>query len=306
MSFLICGFAFGGSLNDMWVAGLMGLLVRLLQSAAEGSQLSASGAQVFTSALVSFIAQLLSSFTSRIWCFTSISSSGVISLLPGFVILMGQLDVSGGNLALGTPKVIMGVLTSLFLGFGLTLGSDVFLRLDPSARRELDKIVSEAANNTVNGFFEATNSTSNVTFVGSFTFSNETDVTMPNIVQGCYRDESWGWYLQPLPPWVSYLLVPFFVLASAMANQQHWKSRQMLVIMVIACASFSVARLCNTYLGLKNHPDYVALIGSLVASILGNSYARLFGGTAYTVMLSGILLLVPVRWFVRCRWIGFF
>ena len=28
---------------------------------------------------------------------------------------MGQLDVSGGNLALGTPKVIMGVLTSLFL-----------------------------------------------------------------------------------------------------------------------------------------------------------------------------------------------
>ena len=86
MSFLICGFAFGGSLNDMWVAGLMGLLVRLLQSAAEGSQLSASGAQVFTSALVSFIAQLLSSFTSRIWCFTSISSSGVISLLPGFVI----------------------------------------------------------------------------------------------------------------------------------------------------------------------------------------------------------------------------
>lgn len=168
------------------------------------------------------------------------------------------------------------------------------MRLDPSARRELDKIVSEAANNTVNGFFEATNSTSNVTFVGSFTFSNETDVTMPNIVQGCYRDESWGWYLQPLPPWVSYLLVPFFVLASAMANQQHWKSRQMLVIMVIACASFSVARLCNTYLGLKNHPDYVALIGSLVASILGNSYARLFGGTAYTVMLSGILLLVPV------------
>lgn len=42
---LICGVAFGGSLNDMWVAGLMGLLVRVMQNIAAKSQLSASGSE---------------------------------------------------------------------------------------------------------------------------------------------------------------------------------------------------------------------------------------------------------------------
>lgn len=42
---LICGVAFGGSLNDMWVAGVMGILVRLMQNIASKSDLSASGAE---------------------------------------------------------------------------------------------------------------------------------------------------------------------------------------------------------------------------------------------------------------------
>lgn len=44
-SFLICGIAFGGSLNDMWVAGVAGFLVRFIQNFAAKSELSASGSQ---------------------------------------------------------------------------------------------------------------------------------------------------------------------------------------------------------------------------------------------------------------------
>lgn len=43
--FLICGIAFGGSLNDMWVAGLMGLMTRVMQNIASKSDLSASGSE---------------------------------------------------------------------------------------------------------------------------------------------------------------------------------------------------------------------------------------------------------------------
>jgi len=67
----------------------------------------------------------------------------------------------------------------------------------------------------------------------------------------------------------------------------------MFVMVSVACISFWISRLCNALLGLQNHPDYVSLIGSWLVGILGNGYSRRFGGTAFTVMLTGVLLLVP-------------
>ena len=46
---LICGVAFGGSLNDMWVAGVLGLVVRVIQTYASKSDLSASGSEYVVS-----------------------------------------------------------------------------------------------------------------------------------------------------------------------------------------------------------------------------------------------------------------
>lgn len=69
----------------------------------------------------------------------------------------------------------------------------------------------------------------------------------------------------------------------------------MVVMVCIACVSFLATRFANLHWGLANHPDYVALIGSFVVGVLGNAYSRKFGGTAFTAMLTGILLLVPVR-----------
>ena len=43
--FILCGSSFGGSLNDMWVAGIFSVLVGLAQGAASKSELSSSGAE---------------------------------------------------------------------------------------------------------------------------------------------------------------------------------------------------------------------------------------------------------------------
>lgn len=145
------------------------------------------------------------------------------------------------------------------------------------------------------GTFDALNGTFPADFNGTFTFSNTsaTDLAQTNIVNGCYRDPSWDWYLQPIPWWSLFICVPIFTFCASMNNQQHWFSRQMLVMVAIACISFALTRLANIHWGLANHPDYVALIGSFVIGILGNAYSRRFGGTAFTAMLTGILLLVP-------------
>lgn len=68
----------------------------------------------------------------------------------------------------------------------------------------------------------------------------------------------------------------------------------MFVMVTIACSSFWVTRVSDMYFGLGGMPDYVSLIGSFFVGVLGNIYARRFGGMPFTVMLTGIMLLIPV------------
>jgi len=43
-----------------------------------------------------------------------------------------------------------------------------------------------------------------------------------------------------------------------------------------------------------NRSDVVSAIGAFVTGILGNAYARIFRGTAYTAMVTAVGFLVPV------------
>ena len=114
-----------------------------------------------------------------------------------------------------------------------------------------------------------------------------------DIINGCYRNPDWSWYIQPIPWWSLFFCVPLFALFGSMNNQQHYWDWQTLVMIGIACVSFALTRIANVKLGLANHPDYVAFIGSFVIGILGNMYSRKWGGTAFNVMLTAVLLLVP-------------
>jgi uncharacterized membrane protein YjjP (DUF1212 family) len=104
LSALICPLAFGGSFLDMWIAGAAAFLLAVLQlCVANKSALYANVfEQVFSptphfwmlspryritiSIFVSFVARGLSSIRSRIFCYTAISSSGIIGILPGYLI----------------------------------------------------------------------------------------------------------------------------------------------------------------------------------------------------------------------------
>ena len=66
-------------------------------------------------------------------------------------------------------------------------------------------------------------------------------------------------------------------------------------MIIISCISNAVTKVGNHKFGLSGHPDYGALVGSFIVSMLGNLWSRKFGGTAFTVMLTGIWLMIPVR-----------
>lgn len=181
-------------------------------------------------------------------------------------------------------------------GFGITVGSDFYYVFDPAARLTRDRM-AVATTFTVNGVFNATNATMPYGLAGTFTFTNATAANDPSaaLFRGkimCARDPDWPWWRQGMNPYALIALVPAFSLLLAMSNLQPLRSKQMPVMVVIACIGYGTNMLANHY--IFNHSDIVSFIGAFVIGILGNLYSRIFKGTGFVVMVPGVLFLVPV------------
>ncbi|KAH7930731.1 DUF1212-domain-containing protein [Leucogyrophana mollusca] len=294
LSILICPLAFGGSFLDMWIAGAGAFVLSFLQlKVATKSAMYANVFEITTAMLMSFTARGLSSIRSEIFCYTAISSAGIIGILPGYLILSSSLELASKNIVCGSVKMVYALIYTLFLGFGLQIGSDLYLLFDPTARHHLATLaVAMSTTTTLVGTFAPDNSTEGTPYVeGTFTFTNSTNPFQKNIVDGCYRPESFPWYLQPFPLWTQFLIVPIFSVLSSLANLQPWKSKQLPVMVVISCASYATNKIANHY--IFNRSDIVSAIGAFTVGLLGNIYSRKMGGTAFTSMVTGVLFLVP-------------
>ena len=103
LSALICPLAFGGSFLDLWVAGAGAFVLCFLQLyVVSGSPLYASifecatlfgfctGAnnlgRISIGIMMSFTARGLSSINGNLFCYTAITSSSIIGILPGYLI----------------------------------------------------------------------------------------------------------------------------------------------------------------------------------------------------------------------------
>ncbi|EGO27841.1 hypothetical protein SERLADRAFT_360407 [Serpula lacrymans var. lacrymans S7.9] len=132
LSVLICPLSFGGSFLDMWIAGVGAFLLSFLQlTLAAKSAMYANVFEITTAILMSFTARGLSSIRSEIFCYTAISSSGIIGILPGYLILSSSLELASKNIVCGSVKMVYALIYTLFLGFGLQIGSDLYLLFDP-------------------------------------------------------------------------------------------------------------------------------------------------------------------------------
>ncbi|TFY81848.1 hypothetical protein EWM64_g2171 [Hericium alpestre] len=84
---VICPLAFGGSFIDMWVSGSCACVLQYLGlQAAAKSSIYANVYEISVSIIVSLIARVLSCIPGKLFCYSSISSAGVVLILPGFII----------------------------------------------------------------------------------------------------------------------------------------------------------------------------------------------------------------------------
>lgn len=177
----------------------------------------------------------------------------------------------------------------------------MWLQIDSSGRHSLDDALGKETSE--DGTFTPRNATADIllqlgNLTGTYSFTEipaAEAAALAHEYRGCDRDARQGALLQPMPWWTLFAFLPVYNLCSSMKRGQKWRSAQMLVMVSISCVSSGLTRYANIKLGLAGHPDYVALIGSFVVSVLGNLYSRRMGGTAFTTMLTGILLLIPVR-----------
>ncbi|THV08405.1 DUF1212-domain-containing protein [Dendrothele bispora CBS 962.96] len=293
LSALICPLAFGGSFLDMWFAGIGAFVLSILNLFATKSSLYANVFEISAAIVVSFSARGLSSIRSQIFCYTAISSAGIIGILPGYLILSSSLELASKNIVCGSVKMVYALIYTLFLGFGLQIGSDFYLLIDKAARHRLFNLSSAlSATISMTGSWVADNGTSSDALpqVGTWTFTRPT-VPAQDIVDGCYRPASFPWYLQPFPTWTAFIIVPTFSLLSSLANLQPLRSRQLPVMVIISCASYASNKVANHY--IFNRSDVVSAIGAFTVGVLGNVYSRKMGGTAFTSMVTGVLFLVP-------------
>ncbi|KAJ7507957.1 hypothetical protein B0H11DRAFT_2153490 [Mycena galericulata] len=295
LSALISPLAFGGSFLDMWIAGGGAFILSALQlCAATKSAIYANVFEITIAIFVSFIARGLSSIRSQIFCYSAISSAGIIGILPGYLILSSSLELASKNIVCGSVKMVYALIYTLFLGFGLQIGSDFYLLFDVAARRQLYGLADAlSSQEEISGTWIADDPTlyTGIPANGTWTFVHVVQPNAADIIDGCYRSQDFPWYLQPFPAWCAVFIVPVFSLLSSLANLQPFRSRQLPVMVVISCCSYATNKVANHY--IFNHSDVVSAIGAFTVGLLGNIYSRKMGGTAFTSMVTGVLFLVP-------------
>jgi len=293
---IIAPMGFGGSFVDAFVAGAFGATLAFLQLyVARRNAVFSNIFEISIACLISFVSRGLS--TTNLFCYEALSSAGVVLVLPGFIVLCGSLELASRNLIAGSVRMVYSIIYTLFLGFAISVGSDVFYLFDPSARRAHDAATGAAASTvSTDGTFSAMNGS--VMWTGTWTFANATaaavDNTQASLQKGnvmCVRGADWEWWRSDVSAYWLFLLVPAFSFFLSLWNLQPVRSRELPVMVAISIAGYIANRLATTF--IFDRSDIVSFIGATVIGLLGNLYSRLFNGTAFTAMATGVLFLVP-------------
>lgn len=126
---------FGGSWLDMIPSFLLGSMLGFLECVvAPRNAVYSSIYEVGSAVLISFVGRAIGSIGGgRYFCFSAVVLSGLCMILPGYMILRGALEIQSKSIVSGVVGMFYAIIYSLFLGFGLTLGSALYGWMDENA-----------------------------------------------------------------------------------------------------------------------------------------------------------------------------
>lgn len=121
-SAFVAPLAFGGGWYDMALAGFCGLMVGVLGVVASRFPVYGNVFEITASILVGFLAK---SFGDRV-CFEAVALAGVVVLLPGLLLTQAIMELSCRNINSGAVRMFYALVYAFFLGFGLTIGAELW------------------------------------------------------------------------------------------------------------------------------------------------------------------------------------
>ncbi|ODV91483.1 hypothetical protein CANCADRAFT_16881, partial [Tortispora caseinolytica NRRL Y-17796] len=130
---------FGAYWLDMPIAFILGLVVGTLRHIVAPRHSSYRHVFEVSSAIISsFLGRAFGTINSSdqrvpLFCFSSITQGSLALILPGYIILAGALELQTKNLVSGSVRMFYAIIYTMFLTFGITIGSIVFGWMDSNA-----------------------------------------------------------------------------------------------------------------------------------------------------------------------------
>ncbi|GAA5833609.1 hypothetical protein JCM3766R1_002588 [Sporobolomyces carnicolor] len=118
--------AFYGSFIDVLAVIPLGGLLVVVQVLLARNDLYSSLFEIAIACINCVIAGGLA--YSNQFCFYSVAAGSIVLILPGFIVLSGSLELANRSIVSGAVRVTYSILYCLFLGFGLSLGSEIYTR----------------------------------------------------------------------------------------------------------------------------------------------------------------------------------
>ncbi|KAI0107100.1 hypothetical protein GGR51DRAFT_166841 [Nemania sp. FL0031] len=142
----VAPFAFGGRWIDLPICFLLGSMVGALQIiVAPKSALYNNLFEISATILTSFLSRAFGSIRGgEVFCFSALAQSSIALILPGWFVLSSALELQSRALVPGSIRLVYAIIYSLFLGFGITVGTVLYGLFDSNA------ISATTCSNTMN------------------------------------------------------------------------------------------------------------------------------------------------------------
>lgn len=93
--------------------------------------------EIVAAVLLTFIARGLGSIQGGgLFCFSALAQSSIALILPGWLVLCSALELQSKSMVAGSVRMVYAVIYSLFLGYGITVGTALYGAVDPNATSE--------------------------------------------------------------------------------------------------------------------------------------------------------------------------
>ncbi|KAI9435047.1 hypothetical protein H4582DRAFT_2112404 [Lactarius indigo] len=119
--------SFNGSLIDSLISFPLSALLVSVQILSVRNELYSNVFEITIATLLSFLSGALAQ--THKFCYSAVASSSVVLILPGFIVLCGSLELSSRNIVSGAVRLCYALVYSLFLGFGLAIGAQIYEKM---------------------------------------------------------------------------------------------------------------------------------------------------------------------------------